>query len=148
MILPGIATLRIPRDALPATQQVSVCATSTEETRRDFRITAEDGLGARRVLPYEIRINTGTAAPGRASVEIALPPSSTRAPAAGRVRPFVQFWQEGGEETLDGFEAVPHTYDPASTTLRFELPEGSFTDLRRTDQTYEAVIVIGSMPAA
>lgn len=148
VVLPGIASVTFPAGAFRALRTVTVCATTSAETRRDFRITAEEVLGARRLFPHEIRINTGEIPPSDAVITMTVPPASVQAlPPGHRVRAFVQFWQAGGEETLDGFEAVPSLYDATGGTLSLSLPEGSFTDQRRADRMYEAVVVIGSLPA-
>lgn len=97
-------------------------------------------------LDFELRINTAdrrTAAP--VSVRVNLPPCFVQSLSAPLdVRLFAQVFQEEGMGVLDTFEPFDAQLDGAILTAT--LPPQVFSDRRRADATFEAVIVVASTP--
>jgi hypothetical protein len=147
--LHGIASVAFPPGTIRPTRAVRLYATRTDETALDFEATAAATFGADRLLQHEIRLNTGDDAPAAAvHLRIVLPQERLRAVEAGhQPRALVQFWQDGGEEILDQFEPVDADFESAPGTVSLILDPAAFTNGRRVDGTFEAVVVIVSLPA-
>jgi len=94
----------------------------------------------------ELRINTGQIVPSKTLSVVANLPRDPAARMQENDEPkaFVQVFQDGGDEVLDSFEVIPSTYDSASKTLQFVLAPEMFTNRRTSDETWEAVIVVGA----
>jgi murein DD-endopeptidase MepM/ murein hydrolase activator NlpD len=147
--LPGVATVTWPASAFDAPARVTVSATTTADTADDFRHTAVLFEPAE-LRGYEIRIDTGHTPP-KAPVQVAAAIPAELAAAVTSsldVQAFVQFLEEGGDDSIDAFELVPSAKDPAAGTLTMELPVAAFTASRTADGTYEAVLVLGLTPGA
>jgi hypothetical protein len=145
--LPGFGSAIFPDGAFSQTVQVTVSATRSAETQDDFAVSAGI-LSAGPRVPYEIRINSGLAPPST-SFEVALPvPQSfiaTLPPSFG-IKVFVQMFQDGGMDVLDNFELFASTFDATTNTVHATLPADAFTHMRHVEDTYEAIIIVGSAP--
>lgn len=143
--LPGVATVIFPPGAFEAPQEVEVRTTAEKETAEDFEATAVMYSPGHR-LNYEVRVNTGHQAPLTDAEGIFVVPEAFLGtlPQPASVRAFVQILGGGAEELLDTFEGFPFTFDPASRRVRAVLPKAAFTNLRRSNGTFEAIIVLAS----
>jgi murein DD-endopeptidase MepM/ murein hydrolase activator NlpD len=147
--LPGIATVTWPSNAFDAPVQVKVSATTTVDTDDDFRHTAVLYQAAD-LRGYEIRIDTG-GTPPKAPVQVtAVIPDALAAAVSTDldVQAFVQFLEEGGDDSIDAFEVVPSTKDTTAGTLTLEIPVEAFTASRSADDSHEAILVLGLTPGA
>ncbi len=146
--LPAFAAVTFPPGALPWVQSVRVSATASPETEQDFEATAVLAFGAERLLRREIRINTGAVAPSKpVQVSVHVPGEGMRAsPERRGLRVFAQYWQDGGQEILDQFEPIRSAYNRATGTLTIALDPAAFTDQRLANGTFEAVVIVGSLP--
>lgn len=142
----GDVRLDVPAGALAGPQPVEMLLGSTEETRKDYEASsAAYGMGP--MAEGEVRIRVGTTAPV-APLRITLPvpdgfPDSTGLEAV----PLALVWQDGGQEILDTFEPLSASVDEDGALVA-ELPPYAFTDRRRPDAGFEAVIVLGSATAS
>lgn len=145
--LPQVASLQVPEGAFPSPTRLGVWATSNPVTAAEFDLTAQM-FGASLRATQEIRINTGKVKPSKTLTVIANLPAELEARLKEKDEPkvFDQIFQAGGEEVLDSFELVPAVYDATKKTLQFDLDPNMITDRRSLDETWEAVIVIGSTP--
>ncbi len=143
--LTGIATVTFPAGAFAAPQDVVVSSTSDVQTAQDFSESAAIfGPAAR--LPYEVRIDTGSVLPAQ-PVQVALAvPSSLTVPAGQHLEAFAQFWENNELDTYDHFELIPSTLDAASTAVILSLQPAAFTDQRRSDHTFEAIVTLAPTP--
>lgn len=145
--LEGYATVIFPAGAFTVSQNITVSATAFPETQEDFSITADiDELGPR--LPYEIRINSGYTAPTTSIDAIFNVPGSfiTTLPSNAKIEVFVQILHVGEYEALDNFYyGFSSVFDSLAKTVRITLPPSAFTKLRRSDKTYEAIVIVGTI---
>lgn len=140
--LTGIATVVFPAGAFSSPQQVSVAATSTSAARALFAFTSDTTPPP---LANEIRINSSTVAPALAvEVRVALADAFIASIPVDLVpRVFAQLVTGGPMEHLDHFEPFPSNYDPLGKLVRAQLPPDVFDDERRSDLTFEAVLMVG-----
>lgn len=140
--LDGCASVIFPPGAFTSSQNVTVSATASPETKNDY---INDTPGAPR-LPYEVRINFGMTAPvARIDVVLSVPDSFISAiPQNFELEVFVDMTYSTGNELLGGLRGMPFIYDLSTKSVRVTL--WSFTNLFTIDGTYEAVIIIGSAP--
>jgi len=144
--LAGYASVIFPSGTFTASQNVIVSATASPETQEDFDLTADiDELGPR--LPYEIRINSGYIAPATpidAFLNVPEAFIATR-PLNAKIEVFVQILHVGEHEALDNFYyGFSPVFDPSTKIVRIILPQSAFTKLRRSDKTYEAIVIVGT----
>ena len=145
--LPGYASVLIPPNAFVTNVTTTLSASSNPQTAEDFSHSASLFAIASRGL-YEIRVNTGTAAP-LVPVQIVLPiPSGllTSQPPGSRLQLFAQILEDGGQDLLDNFEPLITTVDSNSGAVSIWLPTGAFANIRNVTQTYEAVIILTVLP--
>ena len=133
--LKGLTTVIFPAGAFAAPQRVTVAATRDPETQAAYEEIVPASDGPR--LPYEIRINSGAVAPATDfEVVFALPDAFLNAvPPTHEIRVFAQILGGSELELLDEFTFFPSQFDPATKTLRVQLPKRTFTDARRSDKT-------------
>jgi murein DD-endopeptidase MepM/ murein hydrolase activator NlpD len=145
----GAGRVVVPSGAFAAPQAVNMEVTHAPETETDYTVTGETYHAGPRVR-NEVRVRTGSTLPlADLNVEMVVPTAfAATLPSTHRPQLFIEFLQSEGEEILDDFVPVPSTYDAASGILRAALPPAAFTHWRRTDQTYEAIVVVGSVPVA
>jgi hypothetical protein len=146
--LPQVATVQVPEAAFPSRTHLGIWTTSNPTTAADFDLTAQM-FGASLRAAEEIRINTGKVTLSKTIKVIANLPAEldVRLKEKDEPKVFVQIFQAGGEEVLDSFELIPASYDAARKTLQFDLDPEMFTDRRSLDETWEAVIIVGSTPS-
>lgn len=145
--LPGFGSVIFPSGAFSQTTQVTISATKSPETQDDFAVSAGIFSAGPRV-PYEIRINSGLVPPS-ISFEVALHVPETfmaTLPPLFGIKVFAQIYQSGGQEVLDHFELFPSTFDATTMTVHATLPKDAFTNMRHVEDTYEAIVVVGSAP--
>lgn len=143
--LEGCASVTFPAGAFTAGQNVTVSATSFPETQEDFNVTAE---GPR--LPYEIRINSGYIASTTSFDVILNVPDSFIAsiPSGYEIYVFAQMHEPlSAPEIYDHFHRFSSTFDSTTKILRVTLPQNAFTNLRHVEDTYEAILIVGAIPA-
>lgn len=142
--LPNYASIDFPANAFVNGQTVTVSATALAETGADWTTTSAIFGAATRAV-YEVRIHTGMQAPSMpTSVRLNLPADYVATfPDDGEAKVFVQIFEDGGEETLDSFEIVDAVLSEGVLTAT--LPNTAFTNRRRIDANYEAVILIGML---
>jgi murein DD-endopeptidase MepM/ murein hydrolase activator NlpD len=146
LALSQVATISFPSGAFPNGAFVTLAALSSPATQFDYLDTGHVFAAGSR-LSYEIKIDTSTI-PIQTSFEILanVPDDFIQSlPANAEVRLFAQILEDGGEETLDSIELFDAIFDPANKTIRAVLPDNAFTR-RRTDLSYEAIIIIGTTP--
>lgn len=148
LALQGFASVAFAPNSFGAPQQVTLSATSTEETRTDYSATAEVLFNAGPRLARELRINTGLLAPGAdLDVRLSLPESFLASVPRGHgITVFGQWFEDGGEEVLDVFDLLPAHVDATVHEARFVIPAAMFTARRTADASYEAVVVLGTRP--
>ena len=143
--LEGYASVNFPAGTFPYSQYVTVSMTASSETQNVFNLTANLSSDGPR-LPYEIRINSGLVAPSTSFEVILHVPDTFLALISSndKIKVFAQIFQEGGEELLDNFVIFPSTFDPTIKTVRVTLPKEAFTNWRTIDETYEAILIVGT----
>jgi murein DD-endopeptidase MepM/ murein hydrolase activator NlpD len=143
--LPQVGTVGFPSGSFPIGSQVALSATASPETHDDFTTTTVLFSTLER-LSYELRIVTGTIRPSLDTTVTMRIPDLFRQqlPANGEIQAFAQFFQDGGEEDLDQFELIASLVSGDSIT--FVLPPEAFTDLRRDDGFFEAIVTLASTP--
>lgn len=144
--LPGIATITFPPGALPPSTELSLQTTTSAETASDFLVTSQVFSAGPR-SSYEVRALLSQPPLADFTVDLTVPGSvSTSLPPGSEFQVFSQIFESQGDETLDNFQLFPSTYDPTSNTLRTSLPKEAFTQARRSDGKYEAVMIVSSTP--
>lgn len=146
--LPGKASVTFRPGSFVTSQAVEVSATSSPETETDFNLTADIFDAATR-LSYEIRVNTGDAAPAtEVEVVLTVPDDFLNSiPQNSEIQVFAQIFQDGGEEVLDSFDLFPSIFDPLVKTIRVTLPVEAFSNRRRADDTFEAIVTLAATPS-
>jgi murein DD-endopeptidase MepM/ murein hydrolase activator NlpD len=145
--LDGFAEVQMPAGSFPGDQRVTAEVTATAETATDYDATAFM-FGATTRSPYEIRVNTGPQSPLQPVVARLTVPSELLELLDGssEIQVLAQVFQDGGEEVIDSFELFESIFDPSSQTVEVELPPAAFTNRRRVDESYEAVILLVVTP--
>lgn len=146
--LEGVGLVVFPAGAFDAPRLVTVSATATQETRATFELSARF-LSIDTRVAREFRVNTGQVAPTTPTeITLTVPEEFVAAlPPADGAAVFVQLLQDGGQDLLDNFVRLElAAFDPATSTITTLLSSSAFTNLRRADGTFEAIIVIGSAP--
>jgi len=142
--LPGFATVTFPAGAFAAPQRVTVTATSDSATQVDFKASNLSGVPP---VSFEIRINTGGVAPATDPLVAILVPGEflTALPANHVVAAFAQVLGGGEEELHDFFEPLASTLDPPTRMIQTPLPRLAFSNERRADATFEAIVKVGAI---
>jgi hypothetical protein len=143
--IPGLATITFPAGAFLFDTSVNVSITQAAETQEDFDITTAI-LSADSRLPFEVRINSGSVASSTTfQVTVQVPGSFlSQLPNNAQLQVFAQIFEDGGEETLDSFELFPSSFDAVTKNIQVTLPAEAFTNRRTNNETFEAIIVIGT----
>ena len=143
--LPNVATIEIPADSFTTVTNVGVWLTRSATTAADFDLTTQIFRNPLRA-DHEIRINTDRVQPLKTMTVTAYVPRdlADRLQAKDEPHVFVQIFQDSGEEVLDSFELIDSSFDATSGTLRFNLDAEMFTNRRSINETWEAIIVVGS----
>ncbi len=145
--LSGVASVSFPDGSFSDEQNVNLAATSLPETAADFELTSQIFSAGKRVS-YEVRINTGetkSAKPITALIDVPANFLST-IPYNSEIKVFAQVFQDGGDEVLDNFELFPSTFSLTNKRVEVNLPPEVFTNRRNTDETFEAIIIVGTTP--
>lgn len=133
--------------SFPTSTAVTVSKTSNAETLNDWNTTTQL-FGQVFRGTYEVRVDVGNAAPAL-PVEVALDVPTELSPhttAGEGLTLFAQVFQDGGDESLDGFEPFASTV--IGTTIKAEIPPEAFSNRRTLDGTYEAILVVATQNQA
>ncbi len=143
--LQGVTTVTFLPKAFRSSQTVTVSATVSPETLADFEQTAEIFEPGPR-LPYEVRINTSKVPPVKDFVVEIVVPEALAASLQNDMglALFAQVFEAGGQEILDSFELFPSTYQKVKRIVRATLPREVFTNQRREDGTFEAIVILAT----
>lgn len=146
--LSNIVAVDFPADAFLAPANVNIVTTSDETVAQQFEeFTFIFRPGPR--LAYEIRINTGISPPLSEYVvaRVTVPDDLIAAmPPGNQIEVFAQIPSGGREEYHDLFDLIPSIYDSTSKVVTVELPGAAFTNMRRIDGTYEAILTLAWTP--
>ena len=147
--LPGTATVTIPANAFETNTNISVLQTLTPATQTLYTDSTEIFLSGSAVS-YEVRVNTGTVSINdgiNTQITLSVPDTYLSSlPTNYGVQAYVQFLEESDSESYDHFEIIDSTFDVNSKTLTLLVPDYAFTNVRTANQSYEAIILIGSTP--
>ena len=112
-----------------------------DETAELFRVGSQ--------LPYQVKLDIGSNPPQNDNIKITffLPKDFVNGvPKNFGIELFAQIYQDGGMETLDLFDILSSQYNPSEGTLTATLPTYVFTNERNSQNSYEAIFVIGATP--
>jgi len=143
--LKGFASVIFPPGAFLSNTPVTVSATSSPKTAKEFSETAE---GPR--VPYEIRINSSSVAPLTSfDVILDVPESfiTSLPPDTPQIEIFAQMYDEGDEEILDLFHGFPSTFDPLTNKVSTTLPNRAFTNRRGAERGYGVIVIVEAIPS-
>ena len=144
--LDGVGAVTFPAGAFPSPWQVTLWATSAREAR-ELRLRSGLWIPFEFTAPWELRINSGDAAPDT-PVTISLVVPNTfldslppdREPAV-----WAQVLQSSDMDLIDSFLWISTaSFDSSNNRINAELYIGVFTDQRTPDGTLEAIVVVGS----
>ena len=144
--LDGFASVAFPAGAFSTNNVVTVWVTSSQQAQANYSI-AGDVYDAGPRLPYEVRICSGSTCP-TSDFEVTIPVPDdflTSLVPDFKVSAFAQVYQDGGLTVLDHFERVTSMFDPMAKTLHMTLPWWTFTNQQNPENTFEAVIICGSV---
>ncbi len=147
--LPGIAEVTIPPGSFDESVPVTLYTAADSLTRDIFDISTIV-FAAGPAMPFELRINTNTVkADSSLWVTLMLPGEFIEAMGNGRyeAQAFVQLEETGGGAPLDNFDVFESTVDIELGTISVELPPWAFTSSRTANDTFEAIIIIGTTQA-
>ena len=136
--LAGYASAVFPAGTFDGVQDVNISATASPSTQNIFEINA---AGPR--LPYEIRINTGDAAPKNdIKVRVSYPDSFSSPDY--QIHLFAQMHDNPDAPGVhDRFFMVSSVPDDVAKTAMTTLPKYAFSNRYGKNGTYEAIITIG-----
>lgn len=140
----GYASIAVPSSAFTDATQVTVEALQNPETLADFNETTA-AFEASDPVSYEIKI-VATRRPSAELVATLALPASLNPGASMRITAFAQLFQDGGEEAIDAFEPITAVAGPTARTLEVRLPPHVFTDARRADGNFEAILKLALTP--
>jgi hypothetical protein len=141
--LAGVGAVSFPAGAFAASQPVRMETTAEARAAEIFELSAAIfRAGAR--APREVRINTGALPPADdAEVTLAVPGELSVPPGYG-LEAFAQVFEGNADDLHDEFDLVPSRSEARGLT--FSLSAGAFSKDRRTDGTYEAVVLVATVP--
>ncbi|MGH2611095.1 MAG: hypothetical protein ACRDHF_18590, partial [Tepidiformaceae bacterium] len=67
-------------------------------------------------------------------------------PPGYQVRVFAQILEVTEMHAHDDFMLFDSQFEPNTHTVRAQLPKQAFTDVRRDDEAFEAIVIVGSTP--
>lgn len=148
--LQNIASASFPAGAFSTQTQVTVSQTSSPTVQETYDESASIFRPSNR-LGYEVRINTGTLPPATDTIHIVLNvPNDFLAsvPSDYGIELLVQFFEDGGEETLDTWDIIPSIFDAGRQVIEADVPSAAFTNTRGVDGSYEAIMLLAATPGA
>jgi murein DD-endopeptidase MepM/ murein hydrolase activator NlpD len=128
--------------------KVTLTTVKDQETLNIFNETA-DFFQVSSMLPYQIVLNTGTQVPNNDSVSITIkipPYLLSKKESTTGFQLFARLFQDGGEEALDYFILTQSQYQSSDNTITANIPVAYFSNVRTSDNTYEAVFIVGITP--
>ena len=153
-ISPSGGTIQVPRigltvflsGAFTVNNVVQAVASGSPDIEADFNLTAAI-YSAGPQLPYQLRINTGDAAPTMPiDVIFSIPEAFIASlPSGSGIQGFVQLLTDTDSESQDVFDVCPSVFNSTSKTLRITLPREAFTNERRADGKFEAIAMVSSI---
>jgi len=141
----GLATVTFPVGSLQSGDPVLTQAQDTAEiscfglTMSLFAVSAN--------LPNQIKVNIGNAEPLSDDITInwTVPAEFLQSlPDSAKLMLFARLYQNGGEEALDNYVSLVGAFNSATSVFTAALPYWIFTNARRTDGTYEAILMLGA----
>lgn len=144
--LSGVASLALPPRFLSEPTSVEITQSSDPSAATRFA----DLEGLFQVLTKEtqlVRVLVGPRYPAAEtfSATFTVSPSFV-VPASARPELFAQVYETGGQETLDNFQLLVSSWEPATGKISAEVPSFVFTDTRRSDGMFEALFMIATTP--
>lgn len=145
LAVPSVGSVEAPPEAFAQATTLGIWTTANADTNAEFSLAA-DMFSSPLRASVEVRVNTGRTRPSLPLQAVLLVPEEllARLQVNDEVKAYVQIYQTGGEGVLDNFEQVPSTYDANAKTLTLILDPSYFTDRRIADDSFEAVIVVGT----
>ena len=139
--LEGYASVTFPARAFTAAQNVTLSSTASPVTQGEFEATA---LGPH--LPYEIRINSGYAAP-KTDFEVYINVPDSFIASDYEMHIFAQIHEAPeASETHDRFHLFNSGYDIVTKAVHTTMPKYVFSNRYGTKGTYEAIVTVGVIP--
>lgn len=145
--LPDVATVSFPRGFFPDTRSVEV--TRPQESSASARFEEFETLfQVEGRADHQIRVLAGSTAPtGNSFRAIVTIPSDLVITADVVPAIFARVYEAGGQEVLDNFQLFDSTWKRSAGTLDVTFPPWVFTNSRRNDGQFEAILMIGLIPA-
>ena len=143
----GIATVTFASGALPAGTDIVIEKQTDAHTFAVFDDTASIYIPGSRA-PYQVRVTTGTSKPAGPATVVLNIPSGFTAPPGYEIQAFGQIPQASDLEHYDAFEALPSMSDLKNGTVTATVSPAVFTSNRTGDGTYEAVLLLATVPVS
>jgi murein DD-endopeptidase MepM/ murein hydrolase activator NlpD len=144
--LSGVAELTFAPQSFTRDQDVEVSVVSQGDSDAAFQDSAFMFAAGLRT-PYEIRVVTRDRPTKDVRVTAALPADFLAVvPADSEVLLFGRNLYRSEDEELDTFEVFDAGYVAGAQSITANIPSSLFTDGRRTDGRYEAILTLATMP--
>ncbi len=143
--LGGVGTATFPAGAFRSPRQVTLSATSSLVTQH-LHVRLGQWVPFTQSAPWELRINSGDAAPETPVTISLVVPSEFLDSLPPDYKPgvFAQLVQASEMDLIDSFVFIfPAVFDSSSNRISAELRANVFTDQRTPDGTFEAIVVVG-----
>ena len=142
--LGGVGTVTFPAGAFRSPRQVTLSAASALETQQ---LHASHGgwVPFTQSAPWELRINSGDAAPEiPVTVSLVVPSEFLDSLPPDREPAVFALLVQGSElDLIHSFvEIFPAVFDSSSNRISTELSANVFTDQRTSDSTFEVIVVV------
>ena len=144
--LDGVGAVTFPAGAFPSPWQVTLWATSAREAR-ELRLRSGLWIPFEFTAPWELRINSGDAAPDTpVTISLVVPNTFLDSlPPDRQPTVWAQVLQSSDMDLIDSFLWIATaSFDSSNNRINAELYIGVFTDQRTPDSTFEAIVVVGS----
>jgi murein DD-endopeptidase MepM/ murein hydrolase activator NlpD len=145
-VLSGVASVTFPPGSFPSSRPVRLEQTSEAAAASAFEDSAALFRPQGR-LTYEVHIETGNAPPALPVLARLNLPQTLTIPAGHGIEVFARFREQSELDAYDAFELVPSTFDAAARMVTVSLSPDAFTDKRRADGAFEAVVTLAPTPS-
>lgn len=136
--LDGYASVIFPAGTFDATQKATISVTTSPSIQDIFEVNA---TGPR--LPYEIRINTGSKAPGK-DIEVSVNHPESFFASDYQIHVFARMHDNpDAPDAHDRFFMLSSGLDDKVMTTLTTLPKHAFSNRYGKNGTYEAIITVG-----
>ncbi len=142
--LAGVGTVTFPAGAFRSPRQVTLSATSSLVTQH-LHVRLGQWVPFTQSAPWELRINSGDAAPETpVTISLVVPSEFLDSlPPDYKSGVFAQLVQASEMDLIDSFVFIfPAVFDSSSNRISAELRD-VFTNQRMPDGTFEAIVVVG-----